>query len=111
MSFLFSILYILNMNKNFCSFQQTSPGGEHFSSSSSSFFLGPVSNAEHLCVCFFFFFSMSFFCSGSFMSISYDTGIPVVEQREWGRNKFHFDNIAAAMLTLCTVSTFEGWPA
>ncbi|KPM09359.1 hypothetical protein QR98_0078930 [Sarcoptes scabiei] len=48
-------------------------------------------------------------CQGNF--ISYDGGgNPSVLEREWARNKFHFDDIGAAMLTLCTVSTFEGWP-
>lgn len=39
-----------------------------------------------------------------------DFNKPVVEKREWTRNRFHFDNVAEAMLTLFTVSTFEGWP-
>lgn len=34
-----------------------------------------------------------------------------MKDREWEQNKFHFDNVAKAMLTLFTVSTFEGWPA
>ncbi|KAJ6221645.1 hypothetical protein RDWZM_000190 [Blomia tropicalis] len=43
--------------------------------------------------------------------ISYEKGYASVEDRKWDRNRFHFDDIGAAMLTLCTVSTFEGWPA
>lgn len=35
---------------------------------------------------------------------------PSIEKREWDKNRFHFDNVAEAMLTLFTVSTFEGWP-
>lgn len=35
---------------------------------------------------------------------------PHVEERTWARNRFHFDDVAKAMLTLFTVSTFEGWP-
>ncbi|KAK0098332.1 hypothetical protein PV326_009526 [Microctonus aethiopoides] len=35
---------------------------------------------------------------------------PVMKEREWKRNRFHFDDVAKAMLTLFTVSTFEGWP-
>ncbi|KAK4325638.1 hypothetical protein Pmani_003790 [Petrolisthes manimaculis] len=35
---------------------------------------------------------------------------PMVEKRVWEKNAFHFDNVAKAMLTLFTVSTFEGWP-
>ncbi|KAK3872080.1 hypothetical protein Pcinc_022821 [Petrolisthes cinctipes] len=34
----------------------------------------------------------------------------MVEKRVWEKNAFHFDNVAKAMLTLFTVSTFEGWP-
>ncbi|XP_044016897.1 muscle calcium channel subunit alpha-1 isoform X3 [Aphidius gifuensis] len=36
---------------------------------------------------------------------------PVVKERVWKRNRFHFDDVAKAMLTLFTVSTFEGWPS
>lgn len=35
---------------------------------------------------------------------------PQIREREWEPEKFHFDNVAKAMLTLFTVSTFEGWP-
>lgn len=35
---------------------------------------------------------------------------PSVMERTWENNRFHFDNVAEAMLTLFTVSTFEGWP-
>ena len=35
---------------------------------------------------------------------------PVSKEREWSRNRFHFDDVSKAMLTLFTVSTFEGWP-
>ncbi|XP_045779667.1 muscle calcium channel subunit alpha-1-like isoform X8 [Maniola jurtina] len=34
----------------------------------------------------------------------------VVRDREWKRYEFHFDNVMKGMLTLFTVSTFEGWP-
>lgn len=40
-----------------------------------------------------------------------DINKPSMKDREWEQNKFHFDNVAKAMLTLFTVSTFEGWPA
>ena len=39
-----------------------------------------------------------------------DASKPVVEEREWSRTDFHFDDVGKAMLTLFTVSTFEGWP-
>ncbi|KAF8789752.1 Voltage-dependent calcium channel type D like protein [Argiope bruennichi] len=35
---------------------------------------------------------------------------PKAEERVWERYKFNFDDVAKAMLTLFTVSTFEGWP-
>ncbi|KAL1455036.1 hypothetical protein WDU94_009157 [Cyamophila willieti] len=35
---------------------------------------------------------------------------PSIESREWLKHRFHFDDVAKAMLTLFTVSTFEGWP-
>lgn len=37
--------------------------------------------------------------------------IPEVKTREWHRWDFHYDNVAAAMLTLFAVQTGEGWPA
>ncbi|XP_024084384.1 muscle calcium channel subunit alpha-1 isoform X2 [Cimex lectularius] len=50
-------------------------------------------------------------CRGSY--IEYEGGDinrPTILEREWMQNRFHFDNVAEAMLTLFTVSTFEGWP-
>lgn len=40
----------------------------------------------------------------------FEKGKYIVKDREWGRNDFHFDNVMKGMLTLFTVSTFEGWP-
>lgn len=40
-----------------------------------------------------------------------DIDKPIMKEREWEQNRFHFDNVAKAMLTLFTVSTFEGWPS
>lgn len=40
-----------------------------------------------------------------------DINKPERKEREWSPNNFHFDNVAKAMLTLFTVSTFEGWPS
>uniref|UniRef100_A0A8C5T212 Voltage-dependent L-type calcium channel subunit alpha n=1 Tax=Laticauda laticaudata TaxID=8630 RepID=A0A8C5T212_LATLA len=31
-------------------------------------------------------------------------------KRRWLHNEFHFDNVLSAMMSLFTVSTFEGWP-
>ncbi|XP_049844102.1 muscle calcium channel subunit alpha-1-like isoform X6 [Schistocerca gregaria] len=50
-------------------------------------------------------------CQGTFLVFEDgDINQPKVETREWERNRFHFDDVAKAMLTLFTVSTFEGWP-
>ncbi|XP_076351266.1 muscle calcium channel subunit alpha-1-like isoform X2 [Tachypleus tridentatus] len=50
-------------------------------------------------------------CEGDF--IVYQGGDikkPILEQREWDKYIFNFDDVSQGMLTLCTVSTFEGWP-
>ncbi|XP_043950491.1 voltage-dependent calcium channel type D subunit alpha-1 isoform X1 [Drosophila biarmipes] len=39
-----------------------------------------------------------------------DVHKPRLREREWKNNRFHFDDVAKGMLTLFTVSTFEGWP-
>ncbi|XP_074098138.1 ca[2+]-channel protein alpha[[1]] subunit D isoform X5 [Cotesia typhae] len=51
-------------------------------------------------------------CQGTYLV--FDEGNinqPVMKERAWRRNRFHFDDVAKAMLTLFTVSTFEGWPS
>ncbi|XP_043526315.1 voltage-dependent calcium channel type D subunit alpha-1-like isoform X3 [Frieseomelitta varia] len=51
-------------------------------------------------------------CQGTYLE--FDNGNinkPVMKERTWGQNRFHFDDVAKAMLTLFTVSTFEGWPS
>ncbi|KAL3270430.1 hypothetical protein HHI36_020985 [Cryptolaemus montrouzieri] len=50
-------------------------------------------------------------CNGTYL-IFQDGDItrPKLEERIWKTYRFHFDNVAKAMLTLFTVSTFEGWP-
>ena len=35
---------------------------------------------------------------------------PSVFPRVWRRQKFHYDNVPIAMLTLFAVQTTEGWP-
>ncbi|EDW57606.2 uncharacterized protein Dvir_GJ18055 [Drosophila virilis] len=40
-----------------------------------------------------------------------DMNKPRLKEREWSNNGFHFDDVAKGMLTLFTVSTFEGWPS
>ncbi|KAE8749637.1 hypothetical protein FOCC_FOCC003624 [Frankliniella occidentalis] len=52
-------------------------------------------------------------CQGSYLVYENgDVESIKVETRKWGLNdrNFHFDNVAKAMLTLFTISTFEGWP-
>ncbi|KAK9884321.1 hypothetical protein WA026_005271 [Henosepilachna vigintioctopunctata] len=50
-------------------------------------------------------------CNGTYIIFQDgDIGKPKLAQRDWIFNRFHFDNVAKAMLTLFTVSTFEGWP-
>ncbi|XP_057654953.1 muscle calcium channel subunit alpha-1 isoform X7 [Diorhabda carinulata] len=51
-------------------------------------------------------------CNGTYLV--YENGNidrPSMQERSWDPNRFHFDNVLKAMLTLFTVSTFEGWPA
>ncbi|XP_060516431.1 muscle calcium channel subunit alpha-1 isoform X4 [Cylas formicarius] len=50
-------------------------------------------------------------CNGTYLVyVEGDINKPEMKNREWEPNRFHFDNVAKAMLTLFTVSTFEGWP-
>ncbi|XP_045466444.1 muscle calcium channel subunit alpha-1 isoform X2 [Harmonia axyridis] len=51
------------------------------------------------------------YCNGTFIIYQDgDINKPKIVERFWTTNRFHFDNVAKAMLTLFTVSTFEGWP-
>lgn len=36
--------------------------------------------------------------------------LPTAEKRTWDIQNFHYNNVAAAMLTLFAVQTTEGWP-
>ncbi|XP_051494807.1 voltage-dependent L-type calcium channel subunit alpha-1S isoform X1 [Apus apus] len=50
-------------------------------------------------------------CRGYF--INYVDGDPTqieLQERVWVHSSFHFDNVFSAMMSLFTVSTFEGWP-
>ncbi|KAM9185208.1 voltage-dependent L-type calcium channel subunit alpha-1S isoform 2-T2 [Mergus octosetaceus] len=50
-------------------------------------------------------------CRGNF--IDYVDGDPTqieLKKRVWFHNDFHFNNVFSAMMSLFTVSTFEGWP-
>ncbi|CRL08236.1 CLUMA_CG021010, isoform B [Clunio marinus] len=50
-------------------------------------------------------------CHGTYLIFPEgQTDKPEIKDREWQNNRFHYDNVAKAMLTLFTVSTFEGWP-
>ncbi|XP_050528815.1 muscle calcium channel subunit alpha-1-like isoform X2 [Daktulosphaira vitifoliae] len=51
-------------------------------------------------------------CQGIYLTFEQgDVEHPKAEDRKWEANSFHFDDVAKAMLTLFTVSTFEGWPS
>nr|XP_046908926.1 voltage-dependent calcium channel type A subunit alpha-1-like isoform X12 [Dermatophagoides farinae] len=49
-------------------------------------------------------------CHGEFFIFSSSHEPPQVKKRVWDRRQFHYDNVIAAMLTLFTVQTGEGWP-
>ncbi|XP_055947185.1 voltage-dependent calcium channel type A subunit alpha-1-like [Argiope bruennichi] len=50
-------------------------------------------------------------CQGEFFEFSGSDSPPEVCKREWKKRDFHYDDVAAAMLTLFTVQTGEGWPS
>jgi voltage-dependent calcium channel N type alpha-1B len=49
-------------------------------------------------------------CAGEYFEFTSKYKPPEVKKREWKRHPFHYDNVIAAMLTLFTVQTGEGWP-
>ncbi|XP_008944849.1 PREDICTED: voltage-dependent L-type calcium channel subunit alpha-1S-like, partial [Merops nubicus] len=50
-------------------------------------------------------------CRGSFINyVDADPTQLELQQRVWLHSNFHFDNVFSAMMSLFTVSTFEGWP-
>nr|XP_017023069.1 voltage-dependent calcium channel type A subunit alpha-1 isoform X1 [Drosophila kikkawai] len=49
-------------------------------------------------------------CQGSYFKYEEDELLPKQELRVWKPRAFHYDNVAAAMLTLFAVQTGEGWP-
>ncbi|XP_076641129.1 ca[2+]-channel protein alpha[[1]] subunit D isoform X4 [Halictus rubicundus] len=50
-------------------------------------------------------------CQGTYLEFENgNINQPLMKERNWTRNRLHFDDVAKAMLTLFTVSTFEGWP-
>ncbi|XP_025156407.1 muscle calcium channel subunit alpha-1 isoform X8 [Harpegnathos saltator] len=51
-------------------------------------------------------------CQGTYLEFENgNINKPIVKERAWLQYRFHFDDVAKAMLTLFTVSTFEGWPS
>ncbi|XP_071746366.1 voltage-dependent calcium channel type A subunit alpha-1 isoform X5 [Lepeophtheirus salmonis] len=50
-------------------------------------------------------------CQGEFFVFFSETHPPSVMQRIWQKQKFDYDNVVSAMLTLFAVETTEGWPA
>lgn len=60
----------------------------------------------------FTYVQFKFSCRGTYLV--FEDGVvdsPSIKERSWVNNRFHFDNVGRAMLTLFTVSTFEGWPS
>ncbi|XP_077190370.1 voltage-dependent L-type calcium channel subunit alpha-1S isoform X1 [Paroedura picta] len=50
-------------------------------------------------------------CRGYFIDyVDADSTQIILRKRMWLHNEFHFDNVLSAMMSLFTVSTFEGWP-
>ncbi|XP_074041675.1 voltage-dependent calcium channel type A subunit alpha-1 isoform X6 [Leptinotarsa decemlineata] len=49
-------------------------------------------------------------CQGQYFVYEEDSDVPKVDVREWLPQKFHYDNVPMAMLTLFAVQTGEGWP-
>ncbi|OQR66800.1 voltage-dependent calcium channel type A subunit alpha-1-like [Tropilaelaps mercedesae] len=49
-------------------------------------------------------------CQGEYFQYNDARKPPKVMKRHWKRQDFHYDDISAAMLTLFTVQTGEGWP-
>ncbi|XP_024081994.1 voltage-dependent calcium channel type A subunit alpha-1 isoform X1 [Cimex lectularius] len=49
-------------------------------------------------------------CKGEYFVYEPDSPLPKAEKRLWKPRCFHYDNVAAAMLTLFAVQTGEGWP-
>ncbi|XP_039421422.1 voltage-dependent L-type calcium channel subunit alpha-1S isoform X2 [Corvus cornix cornix] len=50
-------------------------------------------------------------CRGQFINyVDADPTQIEVQQRVWVHSDFHFNNVFSAMMSLFTVSTFEGWP-
>nr|XP_032828240.1 voltage-dependent L-type calcium channel subunit alpha-1D-like [Petromyzon marinus] len=48
-------------------------------------------------------------CRGYFVVVR-EHAPPVAVRREWQNSEYNFDDVLSGMLTLFTVSTFEGWP-
>ncbi|KAH1005168.1 hypothetical protein HUJ04_006202 [Dendroctonus ponderosae] len=49
-------------------------------------------------------------CQGQYFVYEENSDVPKVEDRKWQQQKFHYDDVAMAMLTLFAVQTGEGWP-
>ncbi|KAH9505337.1 hypothetical protein Btru_058401 [Bulinus truncatus] len=49
-------------------------------------------------------------CQGQFLDYSAGYDNPSIQEREWLRRDFYYDNIFASMLALFTVTTGDGWP-
>ena len=47
---------------------------------------------------------------GEYFVYSDDNQPPEVQERQWRKQDFHYDDVMMAMLTLFAVQTGEGWP-
>ena len=57
------------------------------------------------------FFHQTNIFQGEYFEFRGEAEPPAVVARVWAKQQFHYDNVAAAMLTLFAVQTTEGWPA
>ena len=72
------------------------------------------STADECQVCIILIIKISFIFlipQGQYFEFGEGDRPPQVVEREWSKQQFHYDNVAAAMLTLFAVQTTEGWPA
>lgn len=66
-----------------------------------------IGRSQHKQSFYFFFLE---FKRGSYFVFKSGEVLPTAEKRVWDIQSFHYNNVAAAMLTLFAVQTTEGWP-
>ena len=65
----------------------------------------PINKMIQVLICLFYYFRGEYFVYRAKENFP-----PEVWPRVWKRQKFHYDNVPTAMLTLFAVQTTEGWP-